>query len=212
MAITTYSELKTAISEWMDRTDLTDEKLADIISLGEAGLNRELELLETDATITGTASSREIDVTSLSVREPISLFINYQAQEYELLKKPEGSFPYTNNVQEPRIWTMDGETIKFDCLLDAAYSFRFRYTSWFSLSDATPTNWLLNKYPDLYLSASIAWGAKFVADDGTRARYAIDAAAMIQSINWLESKKNKGSLNVDPALSIIKRRYGFYRW
>ena len=42
MAITTYSELKTAVANSLARTDLTTQ-IPDFISLAEARLSRELE-------------------------------------------------------------------------------------------------------------------------------------------------------------------------
>ena len=38
MAITTYTELKTAIADWLNRADLTDQ-IPDFISLAESTLN-----------------------------------------------------------------------------------------------------------------------------------------------------------------------------
>ena len=59
MAITTYTELKSAIADYMARSDLTGN-VEDFIALAEARLNRLLKMVETDATLTGTAASRRI--------------------------------------------------------------------------------------------------------------------------------------------------------
>ena len=40
MAITTYAELKTAISNWLDRTDL-DDRIPEFIALAEARHRRD---------------------------------------------------------------------------------------------------------------------------------------------------------------------------
>lgn len=209
MAISTYDELQAAIASWMDRSDIT-ASIPDIISMGEAGLNRELEGVAADATLTGTVGSRAIDISALSLRTPIALFITDGTNEYELRNMPDGSFPYSTAQADPQIWAIDGSNINFDCLLDSAYSFRFRYTAQFALSDANPTNWLLTTHPDLYLAACIAWGGKFVADDAAVQRYGGMIESMIASINRQESRKKRGKLSVDPALSTIRR--GHYQW
>ena len=43
MSISTYSELKTAVENWLDRADLT-ERVPEFISLGEARIARRLRV------------------------------------------------------------------------------------------------------------------------------------------------------------------------
>ena len=120
MAIGTYSELKTAISDWMDRSDISGNA-ADFVTLAEARLNRILEGSEADATLTGTVDSRRISISALSVREPVALFIvNASGDERELVQKADGNFPYSATSGEPTFWAVDGTGIDFDCPLNAA--------------------------------------------------------------------------------------------
>jgi len=204
MPFSNYGDLKTAITAWMDREDI-EGSADDFVTLAEAGLNRELEALEVDTTLTGTASSREIDVSAYGVRDVVALFLVDQGREWPLLKQSDGDFPYTETAGKPTIWSMDQDTINFECPLDSAYSFRLRHTVKFDLEDDADTNWLLTNHPDVYLAASIAWGAKFVADDATLQRHAAPIDAFIRSINRQESRRNKGKLTVDPALVSIGR-------
>ena len=44
MALSTYSELKTGIANWLNRTDLTDEIADDFIKLTEADFNAKLRI------------------------------------------------------------------------------------------------------------------------------------------------------------------------
>jgi hypothetical protein len=53
VSFNTYSGLKAALQDWMDRADVT-AKAADCIALAEARFNRELKMVATDATLTGT--------------------------------------------------------------------------------------------------------------------------------------------------------------
>ncbi|MCP4386308.1 MAG: hypothetical protein GY798_33685, partial [Hyphomicrobiales bacterium] len=78
MAVSTYSELQTAVVSWMARdgdSDLTS-KAPDFISFAESRLNRDLDLrvMETDTLLTGTISSRELTLPTDLV-EPISLHL-----------------------------------------------------------------------------------------------------------------------------------------
>ena len=74
MALATYSDLQTYVTELMAREDLLGNA-ADWITLAEARLNREIPAVETDVTLTGVASSRRIDVSSYSVVSPLALFL-----------------------------------------------------------------------------------------------------------------------------------------
>lgn len=211
MPFSNYGDLKTAITDWMDRTDITGNA-DDFVTLAEAGLNRELEALEVDTTLTGVVSSRSIDLSSYGVRDVVSLFMTDQGREWQLLKLSDGDFPYTETAGKPETWAMDQDTINFECPLNAAYTFRLRHTVKFDLEDDADTNWLLNNHPDVYLSAAIAWGAKFVADDATLQRFAAPIDAFIRSVNRQESRRNKGRLTVDPALANHRRtHWGYYR-
>ena len=63
MAIGTYAELQTAVANWLDRGDPTD-RIVEFIDLAEARMNRNLRLrlMETTATGTLTAGTREYDL------------------------------------------------------------------------------------------------------------------------------------------------------
>ena len=45
MAISTYTELKASIANWLNRSDLTDEIADDFIKLTEADYNAKLSLI-----------------------------------------------------------------------------------------------------------------------------------------------------------------------
>lgn len=59
MAISTYSELQTAVANWLDRDDLT-ARIPEFISLAEARFNRDLRIraMETKQTASTVADQR----------------------------------------------------------------------------------------------------------------------------------------------------------
>lgn len=199
MAISNYSELQQAVSDWMARADLSGNA-ADFISLGEARLNRMLNPAETDATIPGTASSREIDVSSLAPVRPIALFLKGSSGEMELVQRAPGSFAFIEEAGCPRFWSLDGDKIVLDCLLSTAEQFRFRYQERFALSNTNPTNWLLTNHPDVYLAASLVWGGAFIKDGAYAASFKTLLDETIPEIRSQISQSRRGVLTVDPAL------------
>lgn len=199
MAITTYTELKAAIADYMARSDLTGN-VADFIALAEARLNRLLKMVETDATLTGVAASRRIDISSLSLIQPIALFAVVDGDEVQIHPKLDGSFTYDETAGLPSFYAMDGTNIDFDRPLDDAYTFRFRYQSRFALSDAAPTNKLLTDHPDVYLAASIVWGSVYIKDVSQAAGFKSLLDEFIAETKNVLSQSKRGTLTVDQAL------------
>jgi len=63
MAISTYSELQTAVANWLDRDDLTD-RIPEFIALAEARFNRVLRLRSMESKQTAsTIGGREITIS-----------------------------------------------------------------------------------------------------------------------------------------------------
>lgn len=199
MAITTYTELKSAITDYMARSDLTGN-VEDFIALAEARLNRLLKMVETDTTLTGTAASRRIDISSLSLIQPIALFVVVNGDEVEISRKPDGSFAYDDTAGLPSFYGLDGTNIDFDRPLDQAYTFRFRYQGRFALSVGSPTNKLLTDHPDVYLAASIVWGSVYIKDVSQAAGFKSLLDEFIAETKNLLSQSKRGTLTVDPAL------------
>lgn len=207
MAISTYSELKTAIADWMARSDVAGSA-ADFITLGEARLNRLLDVVATTATLTGVSDSSQISVASLQIVEPVALYVTSNLQEYSVLPRPLGSFEVDEQPGLPAIWAMEGTDITFDRPCDQAYSFRFVYQGRFALSDAAPTNEFLTNNPDLYMAAAIVWGAVYTKDMQAGAMWKSMLDEFTAEVRNTESQKRRGELTVDPALGRINR--GFY--
>ncbi len=199
MSLANYSDLQTAVGDWMARSDLSGSA-ADLILLAEARLNREIPAVETDSTLTGTLDSRRIDISAESCVAPIALFlVESSGDERELLQKADGTFPYASSSGVPRYWAIDGTNIDFDCPLDDAYTFRFRFRQKFALATSS-TNWLLTEHPDVYLAAVIVWSGGFVRDTETMALFKGALDEGIQSVKHVIMEMNRGTLTVDPAL------------
>lgn len=208
MAIDSYSALKTAVSDWMARSDVSGSA-ADMVTLAEARLNRELPAVVTDVTLTGTGSSRRIDISAHNVVEARRLWlVNATGFEQELTKKQDGDFGYTTDTGTPRYWATDQNCayIDFDFLLSEAFTFRLRCRQKFALSDSAPTNWLLSNHPDVYLMASLVWGGAYIKDFPYAATFkgALDEA--MGEVKSEISRMGRGLLNVDPGLASIGRR------
>ena len=203
MALDTFANLKTAVQSWMVRTDLSGD-VADWITLAESRLNRELNPVETDQTLTGVLNARTVSVSAYSIVEPIALFlVDTDGNEVELTKKSLFAFEDTSGV--PSFWEYDPDAsagvLRFNRPLDSAYSLRFRYRQRFALSDSATTNWLLTNHPDVYLSASLVWGSGFVDAFEKAGAFKTMLDEGIASVRHIIAQGNRAELTVDPALT-----------
>lgn len=213
MALGTYDELQDAIADWMVRSDLAGNA-ADWVTLAEARLNRELNPIEVDQALTGTSGSRTIDVSALSIVEPIALWRTETGSSDEVEVVQKNGFAFQDDSEAPMFWEYDADAttpvIRFNTLLDAAYAFRFRYRQRFVLSDAAPTNWLLTNHPDVYLSASLMWGGGFTMTWDFAAAHKAILDEGIPSVRNIIAQQSRAIATVDPALVAIGRYNGFF--
>lgn len=211
MPIATYSDLQASIQTWMDRNDISGE-VQNMISLAEAWLNRKLNVVETDVTLTGTAGLRTIDVSSLSIVEPIALHIVQEnGVERIVISRPVGAFDFQDVTSSPGYYGINGTELVFDAPLDQPYSFRFRYQGRFALSDVAPTNKLLTDHSDVYLAASIVWGGLFTQDNPKISTWKSVLDEAMPDVKHVFAEGKNAELTVDPMLQRIgRRRWGYY--
>jgi len=210
MALANYTDLQASALDWMTRAGQTGQ-VVDWILLAEARLNRELGAVETDATLTGVADSRRIDISAVSMVQPIALFLaEVGNDEVFITPKADGTFPYLTDSGRPSVWAIDGTNIDFDCPLDAAYPFRLRYREKFSLATSA-TNWLLTNHPDVYLAATLMWGAGYNEDWSNGSIWKGILEEAIPSIKNTIAQSKRSVSTVDAALPRIGR-YWRYGW
>ncbi len=206
MAITTYSELQTAINNWSERSDAAGQ-VKEFIALAERRLNREIGAVETNATLTGVVDSRTIDISALSMERPIALWVvETSGDETPLQLQAEGTFAYLDDTGLPEMASFNGSNLVFNRPVDQAYSFRFRYRQKFALSDAATTNWLLDNHHDIYLAASMMWGAGYRQDLPMGAAWKTLLDEGIPEVCHQIAAAKRGVLRVDPSLAAIGRR------
>jgi hypothetical protein len=206
MPFSNYTELQASITDWMARSDISGQA-ADFITLGEAGLNRELKQVGTTTMLTGVSGQDYIDISALSMIEPKALFVQDTDAEYEMTKQELGTYTKHEFSGRPNIWAIEGSRIVFDRDLDQAYPFRFVYTGHFALSVSAPTNDFLTKNPDLYMAASIVWGSVYVKSSPDVSLWANMLGAFLASVKHTEARKARGDMIVDPALLVIGKRF-----
>lgn len=201
--MTAYSDLQADIIRFAfrDGDEEYEGAVKTFIRLGEAALNRDLQLLsfEVDAPLTGTTGSRFLPLPTDFV-EPVALHLLSGGGYQELRPDVAGDMPLQQGNGWPSAWAINGNQIQIDTPCDQAHQFSLRYRAKFALSDENPTNWLLENHYDLYLAASLGWGAAFMRDDPELAKWKALAQEALASVNWSASRSRLTTATVDAAL------------
>lgn len=149
MAFTDYLDLRTAVLETVGRTDITDV-FDRFTKLAEARLNRELrcrdQITEANITVSGGTAPLPADF-----REVIGL---YDARGYEFVQQP----PQAVKVTNYSFYSVSGSNIVAN---DGEYLLQYYAAIPTLTTSPTTTNWLLAKYPEVYLYAVSEEAAKF---------------------------------------------------
>lgn len=155
----TYSTLKADIASELHRTDLTAQ-IPNFIVRAEAYLFRELQIKERQVSVSGTTTggyaSLPADYGSIS-----KITVSYNGITRALDYNPSPSISTYTDVY-PRYYTIENGQIKIPNAGDGQAYTLYYIPDLAPLSDAAPTNWLLDNAYDLYLFASVLEGARYV--------------------------------------------------
>lgn len=166
MSISTYTELKSAVANWLHISEITSV-IPDFITLAEVSINRRLRArtFETTMDATLTQGTRHIALPS-DYLEPKALWLTTYDPRRELVyMRPEELPVITDSNGQPDYWAIDGDNLAFDMNAEIDHDITFRYRQKFSLSTASPTNWLLTNHPDVYLFGSLAQSGLYIRDN-----------------------------------------------
>ena len=169
MALTTYTDLKTSIANWLNRSDLTTEIAGDFIALAEADFNAKLRIrqMEQIDEITINAETVTVPTGFISVR---SLYILSGSTKYNVeyitpanLFKTKGSS--TSGL--PRVYSIESddatESFRFAPTPDSSYTGYLQYYKAFdNLSDSVASNYILATHPAIYLYGSLYHASNFL--------------------------------------------------
>lgn len=184
MAISTYSELKSAIADELNRQDLTSV-IPTWISLAEANFNRTIRHRKMLCRATASLDSQ---FTSLP-----SDFL--EAKNIQLNTNPVKSLEFvtveyadklrsTYATGTPAYYTLLGETLEVVPTPSGTYTIELTYYKKLSsLSDSVTSNWLLVSHPDLYFYASLQHSAPYLKDDTRIALWSTISQTLTDAVN-----------------------------
>lgn len=198
MALSNYNDLKTAIADWLHRSDLTSV-IPDFIAMAESRINSGLTLrvMDQEANLTTVYGQDYAAVPSRMV-QAIAAYITINGVQSELTRVDPVGMVAGNVNGMPRYWATDGDNIRFDCPLDAAYTVTLRYKQGFDLAN-TSTNWLMTRHPRVYLFGAQAEACAYTRDPNGLALFDQLFQGALRDANSAENYSSE--LRVDTGVS-----------
>ena len=193
MAITTYAELQSAITDFLNRDDL-DAKAPTFISLAESNLSRDIRHWRQEK-----RSTAEIDTQYSAIPadflEAVRFYITSgDTRPLELISQAEmldRKYHNLNTSGQPAYYAITAGEIEVYPVPDGTYTAELYYMANLpALSDSNTSNWLLQYYPDAYLYGSLIHSAPYLKDDARLQVWAALYQSAIDGIN-AESEKSK---------------------
>ena len=165
MALTTYTELKASLANWLNRSDLTTEIADDFIKLAEADLNSKLRVraMIAQVNITVDAETATLPTDFLQIR---NFYILSGQTKTPLVYTTPASMDTTSGTSTtglPTTFTILGDTLRFSPKPDATYTAVMNYFKKFpALSSTTTSNYILASHPAIYLYGALFHAANFL--------------------------------------------------
>ena len=191
MAISTYSELNTAVANWLDRDDLTD-RIPEFIALCEARFNRLLRIraMEYKQTASTVAGQRNlalptgfIQMRNLQINA--SPIVPMQYVTPEIYDRLYGSA----STGTPQMYTIISDEIQLGPIPASAQTIEMLFYKKFdALTGLATTNWMIINAPDVYLYGCLLEAEPFIMNDP---RVQLWATAFKQAITDIQEQDNK---------------------
>jgi hypothetical protein len=191
MSIANYSELNTAVANWLDRDDLTD-RIPEFIALCEARFNRLLriramEYKQTASTVSGQRNlalpTGFIQMRNLQINA--SPIVPMQYVTPEIYDRLYGS----TLTGTPQMYTIIADEIQLGPIPGSVLTIEMLFYKKFdALTASATTNWMIINAPDVYLYGCLLEAEPFIMNDP---RVQLWATAFKQAIADIQEQDNK---------------------
>ncbi len=170
MAITTFSELKTAIADTINRSDLTSV-IPNWIAMFEAAVSREMRVQDMITRNTAYSISTAFTAVPADFRQATNLRLTSTSPTKPLVFRTAADMLNLQEVHgdtagEPVWYSVVGSNLQVVPAPGQTYTAELTYYGKLTaLSDGAPSNWMLSKHPDAYLYGSLVHSAPYLKDD-----------------------------------------------
>lgn len=195
MSISTYAELKSAIADWLNRSDLTSV-IPTFVSMAEADLNRTVRHWRMEKRSTAEADGQYLDLPNDWIENIRVKTTDGGTAALELISQAdlaERRQAGNDTAGVPAFYCITGGQLEFYPTPSATYDVEIVYYAQLdALSADGDDNWLLTSHPDAYLYSALTHAAPYLDDDARTQVWASLAQKAVAAIN-LENDKARFS-------------------
>ena len=190
MALATYNDLKASVADWLHRADLS-AIIPDLITIAEMRMNSDVVSRDMEATTTlYTVAGQKTVAMPTDVVESRRLMISStdpkRLLDYISPEKLVQNYPYSTQTM-PEVYAVIGNNFELAPVPDAVYTLEYTYRQRIpSLSASNTTNWLLTKWPNAYLYATLCASAPYLGQDARVQVWEQQYQNAIQNINSVD--------------------------
>jgi len=190
MAISNYTELKTAIANYLDRTDLTS-RIPEFITLAESRIAKTIRARAMVKRVTTNVVTQYILLPD-DFLEMRNIQLNTTPKQRLEYVSPEtlDSMNAGSTPGKPKVYTIIGSELQLGPYPDTTYEIEISYMyKLAALSDSNLTNWFISYTPDLYLYGSLIEAEPFTLND---ARMPLWKSLYDEAVLMLNEQDNRG--------------------
>ena len=203
-----YTELRTQVSNYLNRGDISDAQMDVFIDNAEAEMNRMVRHRKMIKRVTANVDTHFttlpddfLEAVNVQLNtDPIRLLRQVTLETADQYRENNGDVTGT-----PDYYAIVGETLELVPRPSSQVTLELTYYQKIpALSASNLTNWLIDEYPDLYLYAVAKQACIFLMDDERLTTY---AALFTAQMNALKDEQEKVKF-AGGSLTVKRRTYG----
>lgn len=200
--ITDLPTLITEVKSWINDSGTTDDTVKGWIQMFESRAQRVLAKLDNEVTVTSVPSS-ELDPLPSMYNGLREAYVVGSPKRPLTLVTPAELTTYGDLTGEGLFFSIEAGNFRFNPSISGSTLSVTYFKGLTELTDGSPTNYLITKYPDVYLAGTLSVAQKFLRDD-------IDAQQFKNIVDeWFEEM---GDQDLRKKWAGQKKRVGQVSW
>lgn len=195
MAVSTQAELCSEVLDWYPHANLTAAKVAELIVLAEAMINRDARTIEQETKVTNVSISAEYVNVPTGFRQVKSFETTNGGRRYALKLLPdELATDYYPDSGIPLYYSIVSGQFRFTPAPAATQTSVLVYYAVLTALGVTAgnTNWLLTNHPDIYLYCVLGHAAAYLKDPESAQGYFSIYGGLVESLNRSSGRNRWG--------------------
>jgi hypothetical protein len=197
MSMQTYTDLTTAIGNWLQRSDLA-ALMPSFVQLFEAAANRRLRVRQQEATVELTPANGVVALPADYLSWRRLTWTGNPRQELGFVEPSWLQAAYPDQPTDiPRVFTIEGGNILTMPLDPSNTALELVYFQQIPSLQANTTNWLMTQHPDLYLFGALTEAQAYTVNTDAAALWKARRDELFDEIERLSNKsRGPGAVRV----------------